>query len=333
MPTFTAGAPRSTASIPPPPEHGINLWLPTAARAVRLRGATEAEALAYLRAQESALRRPYQAGEVERAVALIYGTETPTAPRTPAKGNNQRKLRNNFRPHLLAQLAARLPEANADWFKARSPLCVDRGPERYLHAMSNAGDAILCFSQFKSQGQHIWRNHGGLCLTNGPLERWRHGLDNGAWFLPQPITGDWLYLDRLKSEHNPDGRTRRAEECVTLFRFALLESDEANPAHWLAALAQLPLPIASVVTSGGNSIHSLVLVNAPSKAAWDSVMRGQLFEPLTRLGADPAALTAVRLTRLPSVHRNGRLQELLYLNPAPSFAPIASQPINLTPAF
>jgi hypothetical protein len=131
-------------------------------------------------------------------------------------------------------------------------------------------------------------------------------------------------LERLKSKTNPEGRTRRAQECVTAFRFALLESDQADMAHWLAALAQLPLPIVSIVTSGGSSIHALVLVNAESKAAWDERIRGELLAPLARLGADAAALTAVRLTRLPFIHRGTRLQELLFLNPSPASSPIAT---------
>ena len=36
------------------------------------------------------------------------------------------------------------------------------------------------------------------------------------------------------------------------------------------------------------------------------------------LGADPAAMTPVRLTRLPGCTRNGKEQRLIYLNPKPS---------------
>jgi len=40
------------------------------------------------------------------------------------------------------------------------------------------------------------------------------------------------------------------------------------------------------------------------------------------LGADPGALSAVRLTRLPQAMRGQRLQRLLYLNPDPDGRPI-----------
>ncbi len=290
-------------------------------------GLSEAEVIACLRAQEPMLRRPYQPGEVDRAVALVFRTSSQRHCCDASRCHPRRVSSIKFDPVKLARIAAELPEANVDWFKARSPLPVNIGPERYLHALSNAGERILCFTKFQSQGQHLWQNQGGLCLTNGPLTQWHHGLTDGAWFLPQPITGEWLCLDRLKSQHNPDGRTRRTEECVTAFRFALIESDEADVALWLSALAQFPLPIASVVTSGGSSIHALVCVNAPSKVAWDKTVRGELLEPLALIGADPAALTAVRLTRLPFVHRSQRQQELLFLNPAATCTPIA----NLSP--
>ena len=43
---------------------------------------------------------------------------------------------------------------------------------------------------------------------------------------------------------------------------------------------------------------------------------------LIYLGADFNALTAVRLTRLPNCYRDDRLQELIYLDPAPTDDPI-----------
>jgi hypothetical protein len=235
----------------------------------------------------------------------------------------------NNDPAKLARLAAELPEADEAWLWGRSPVEPDsRSPETYLHCLTNEGERLLCFQKYQGQGQFVWQNQGSLCLTHGPLHQWRRGLNDGAWFLPQPITGDWRELERLRTETNPIGRTRRAEECIATFRFALLESDRADPMQWLRALVQLPLPIASIVTSGGKSIHALVQINAPSKAAWDEIARGFLLPLVAPLGADPAALTAVRLTRLPFILRGDRPQRLLYLNSFPEANPIANlQPI------
>jgi hypothetical protein len=309
----------------PPPVQGINLWLPQAARCLRFNHYTEYQSIDWLRAWEPQLRRPYQAGEVERAVALVYGTTPQISARYHPPQRHRRKI--VFDPIKLARLAAGLPEADEAWLWSRSPIDPDsRAPETYLHCLTNESERILCFQKFKSQGQFVWQNRGGLCLTHGPLHRWQRGLEDGAWFLPQPITGDGLELERLRSESNPKGWTRRAEECIASFRFALLESDEADAAQWLRTLVQLPIPIASIVTSGGKSIHALVQINAPSKAAWDEIARGFLLPLVAPLGADPAALTAVRLTRLPFVHRGDRPQRLLYLNSFPEAKPIANLP-------
>lgn len=105
------------------------------------------------------------------------------------------------------------------------------------------------------------------------------------------------------------------------WRFLVMESDEAPARDWLGAVVQLPLRIAALYTSGKRSIHALVRVDAPDKAAWDRE-RDALRPALVTLGADPASLSAVRLTRLPGCRRGNRLQRLLYLNPAPNAAPL-----------
>lgn len=259
----------------------------------------------------------------------------PHPPPRTAKGRPRQRLTRprisdiQFDAEKLARIAANLPEANAEWFKQRSPRALDgMCVESFLHAITNPGDRLVCFTRMESRGQFVWHNLGGLCVTNSVLSRWRHGLEKGAWFLPQPVTGEWLWVERLKSKTNPSGQTRRAEENVTAFRYAIIESDKADSTLWLAALAQLPLPIVSVVTSGGDSIHALLLVNARSKEEWDKIVRDCLLPPLKTMGADHKTLTAVHLTRLPFVERGPRgeekLQELLYLNTEPTAQPIAN---------
>jgi hypothetical protein len=86
---------------------------------------------------------------------------------------------------------------------------------------------------------------------------------------------------------------------------------------WMKFLAMAPMEIVAIYTSGGYSLHALVRVNCGSKAAMDTLLRDQVKKSLPLIGADPGALTPVRLTRLPGVTRGGRLQELIYLNPRP----------------
>src|ERR1700756_5278317 len=116
---------------------------------------------------------------------------------------------------------------------------------------------------------------------------------------------------------------KRFLEGSTCFRFAVLESDCQPLEQWLRILVQLPMPIVSITSSGGESLHALVRVDASSKTDWDETIRA-LKPRLIQLGADPGALTAVRLTRLPNCYRGERLQKLIYLNPSPSGQPIFS---------
>ena len=125
---------------------------------------------------------------------------------------------------------------------------------------------------------------------------------------------------------------------VTSFRYAVLESDVAPEPLWIKALVKLPVPIVAIYSSGGKSLHALIRIDAGDKLHWDRIVRGTnqgsaarttgLMRVVCPLGADPAALTAVRLTRLPFCMREGtsgkegyvryerpRLQELIYLNP------------------
>jgi hypothetical protein len=119
--------------------------------------------------------------------------------------------------------------------------------------------------------------------------------------------------------------SRRSEEAVTSFRYAVLECDH-EPKEiwfpiWLKILVQLTLPIVSITDSAGKSAHALVRVSAESKQAWDQ-FKHETLRPLVKLGACDGSLSAVRLTRLPGCYRADRRQELLYLNPAADGTPI-----------
>jgi len=162
----------------------------------------------------------------------------------------------------------------------------------------------------------------------------RNGKPRGVWFLCNPVTGESVADGNLNEDDTPH-LTRRSWRTITAWRYLVLESDEAAPAHWLSALAQLPLPISAIYTSGGKSIHALVRLDARSKQDWDA-QAAQIKPIVIPLGADPGAISGVRLTRLPCCERLGtddrdgafvpysepRMQKLLYLNPTPDSTPI-----------
>lgn len=165
-------------------------------------------------------------------------------------------------------------------------------------------EKVLIFTDNKSQGDAIWPDDP--IPTRGP---------HGVWFLAQPVDGNYHPNPRQGS------MSRRSEEAVTSWRYFVIESDEANVKLWLAAIVQFPLRISAIYSSGGRSVHALVRIDARTKGEWDAE-REAMKRALVILGADPGAMTAVRLTRLPGCWRHRSLQKLLYINSQPPMRPI-----------
>lgn len=274
--------------------------------------------------------------------------------RPPAAGNVARKplpKRKQKRPPFdaakLAALAARCPmPIDEAWLAARSPVEIPTEQNsalaaRFIESLYQPGERILIFEREFSQGDYLVEaGKGSFRLGDSPgVKAVRSALPAGGpigvFFLAQPVTGLWHANPNNRAADGSPKMGRRHGQAVTSWRFLVLESDEAAPEVWLRALVLIPLPIVAIYTSGGRSIHALCRVDCDSKAEWDS-LRDDLVPILAVLGADPAAMTAVRLTRLPGTLRHGtrgkdgkvkpypapRLQRLLYLNPQAPVCPI-----------
>ena len=199
----------------------------------------------------------------------------------------------------------------------------------FLEHLYAPDERVLIFTRFESQGQFLhWCGKGsyrlgdrdGVQAVRSALPR---GGTDGVWFLNQPVTGKWEPNVRVIDERTGKPKlSRRSMESVTSWRYLVLESDEAPPELWLKLLVMLPEPIAAIYTSGGRSIHALLRVDRGTKVEWDAYKK-LVVGLYSKLGADPAAMTAVRLTRLPGCLRGSREQRLLYLNPRPAAVPIA----------
>jgi hypothetical protein len=300
------------------PLHGIHLWIMSAVRRLSFRDLSDQEIFERIYALTRGARRQVPDSEIVKSIAKVRGTDvsilggSPPAPKT------------EFKPEILSRVAGNLDEVvDAEYLRLRSKFTLhNRSPGGALHKLFQPGEKVVVFDVFESQGCEVW-THPGPAGDLSTLNYLQTGCF-GAWYLIQPVTGEWTFLERLKSKSNPNGRTRRAEENIVSWRYAVLESDRALPALWLKALVQLPLPIAAIYTSGGKSIHALVRIDADSKAEWDRLVKGALGPALVRLGACNGSLSAVRLSRLPNCMREetGKLQQLLYLDDDPDDTPI-----------
>ncbi len=202
-----------------------------------------------------------------------------------------------FEPETLKRVAGRQPGVDAEYVKARSPVSPEtQTPASFLQRLYRPGERVLVFDVFESQGLHVWERVEPP-YDAGCLDHLVNGFKDGIWFLCNPVDGEWHPNPRLGGR-----RSRRSEESVTAWRYLVLESDQVQAGDWLAILVQLPLRIAAIYGSGGRSIHALVRVDCTSKTDWDAKAR-RLKPLMTILGADPGAITAVRLTRLPGCYR------------------------------
>ena|SRR5258706_12045631 len=295
-----------------------------------------AEAERYI--AERITRPPTPANEIQVAVRKAYSsTWTPSRTATPFTPKYRSRIpltEINFDLEKLLASSQRIsqPKSWRHWLWERSP----KRPETqnafsFLAHLYRDGEHIHVFDKFDGlEGttpvQTITISHPMDCRVPASIHAGgRFGL--GIWRLSNPVTGEW-YDTGEKYEDGTPKFSCRNWQAVTSWRYAVLESDQA-PAHlWLAFVAQLPIRVSAIYTSGSRSIHVLFRLDASSKAEWDSQI-APLKRPMKVMGGDAGALSAVRLTRLPGCWRpekNG-FQKLLYLCPNPPDVPLADLPI------
>ena len=154
-----------------------------------------------------------------------------------------------FSPPVLKRIAARTGAVGdvVGFIRERSPVVVETQDSasvlRRLYAFGS-GEKVLIFSVMESQGQMVWEADKSDVIQNRHLPT---GPD-GIWFLPQPVDGQ--FHPNPRQEGKP---SRRSEESVKWWRYAVLESDEADPDDWLRCLVQMPLRIACVCESAVRS--------------------------------------------------------------------------------
>jgi len=305
--------------MPKRPDNGVHPWLFKAARCLHAFHSPE-EICEILAERVKGCGRPIEAHEITDAVknsatCAWDPKQTPSEKRAEWLACPTVSPVPKFNPELALSTASRVPlDITPEWLKSHSPFLVSCSTEEFLSSIFQPGEQVLIFNRYKSQGKLLWR--AGMSIERSFTRlHWKEG----AWFLSNPVDGRYHWNSRLEKN------SRRSQESVISFRYAVLECDQKPKEKWLPVwlkiLVQLPLPIVSITDSAGKSAHALVRVSADSKEAWDKV-KLEILRPLVTIGADDGALSAVRLTRLPQCWRGDQRQELLYLNPGADGRPI-----------
>lgn len=310
---------------------GVHSWIMSAAHHCGRRGMSEAEAVRFI---ASRITRPASPqNEVEVAVAKAY-RQTTTFICTPRQYPNASRpavplSEIEFDEAKLRAVAAKInaPANWRHWLWERSPMRPEtQNAISFLSRLYRPGETVHAFDKMDGiEGKHPrW----SFTISNPmdcrvPVEMREGGrFQSGVWFLCNPVDGQWHPNPRQNDEPSC-----RSEESLTAFRYVVLESDIAPANLWLAFIVQVPARVSAIYTSGSRSIHTLIQIDAKSKAEWDAIA-GQWKRPLKVLGGDAGCLSAVRLSRLPGCARpekNG-FQRLLYLAPNPPFARLIDLP-------
>lgn len=257
------------------------------------------------------------------------------AHRAPAARAVPATKRQEYDHSALERAAIRGLEVDERMLLERSPVWpIGVTACEFLDRIRRPGELTLVFTSELSQGDYghqapgkSWRLGNRPNVPARPADLPKGGKA-GVWWLAQPVDGQWHANPRSVDKRGCPRMSRRSAESVTAWRYLLLESDEAPPNDWLNLLVRLPLAIEAIYTSGGRSLHALVRLDARSQPEWNAFVR-QAAPILTKLGADGAAMSAVRLTRMPGCLRFGtrdrdgtvveydqpKRQELLYLAP------------------
>lgn len=290
-------------------------------------------------AQERGGRYRRQDGNVKKGPAPL------------AKAPNARKIEiDELDEELAIELAGRIEEdIDFEWLKAHSPIPIPKDygewPKVMLDALYSPGDRILVFTDYRSQGNFLYQVGDKVYrlgrkpgMKSIPAHRFPLAGDSGVWFLTAPVTGKWQPNKNKKDKRGNIMPGRRHGDCCLRFPYLVLESDNLDPLIWLKIVVQLHDPIVAIYTSGGKSVHCLVRVDAGTPEEFN-IFRYEFITRLVALGADPGAITPVRLSRLPGCRRykagdgteydQPRMQELLFLNPqAQQGEPIINLPLN-----
>lgn len=183
---------------------------------------------------------------------------------------------------------------------------------KYLETLFEAGENVgYVAKSWNKDGKYLPANKGCYDRTAGQLieELSKCDGDIGAVLGDyDPQAGAWIRFNPL------DGKGVR-DENITEYRYALVESDSAEPERQNAIIRELELPVACLVFSGGKSLHAIVRIDAISYEEYRKRV-DYLYDVCRKNGLDidKQNRNPSRLSRMPGVRRGERLQYILDTN-------------------
>ena len=181
----------------------------------------------------------------------------------------------------------------------------------YLEALFEADENVGYVTESWKKDDRYLPNKGHCDRTAGQLIEALSKCDGdiGA------VLGDYNKEAGAWIRFNPlDGKGVKNEN-VTDFRYTLVECDNMELSRQREIIEQLKLPVACLVYSGKKSIHAVVHVDADSREEYRK--RVEYIYRICQeagLSVDIQNKNPSRLSRMPGVMRNGKLQELLAVN-------------------
>lgn len=171
--------------------------------------------------------------------------------------------------------------------------------------------AYVVGSRLTDKGKYIPSNKGNYSRTRdqliADLQKYPDDIASaiGDW---NTAAGAWIHLNPV------DGKGVK-DENVTRYKYALVECDDMPIADQYEIMRELNLPIATLVHSGGKSLHAAVHIDASNVVEYSERV-DRLYQYLDEHGlkVDKNNRNPARLSRMPSVTRNGNVQRLIATN-------------------
>lgn len=183
---------------------------------------------------------------------------------------------------------------------------------KYLQVLFESTENVgYVTSTYKNDDGKYLPQKGNFDRTAGELIQELHKYKNDIGAVIgdyKPDAGAWIRFNPL------DGKGVKNEN-VTDYRYALVESDSIPVERQNAIIRELELPVATLVYSGGKSIHAVVKVEAATMEEYRKRVN-YLYDVCKKNGleVDTQNRNAARLSRMPGVVRNGKKQFLMATN-------------------